>query len=82
MLLKSFGIQGIIILLTFFFPFGMIPFSNFEEKDIISAFREGVGGCGSYLKFKADKTYIEKEICFGSFESSGKYEIRGDTIYF
>lgn len=80
--LKSFIIQSIILTLIIFFPFGMIKFNNFEEKDVILAFREGVAGCGSHLKFKVDNTYIDKEICFGSFESSGKYQIKGDTILF
>ncbi len=81
-LLSSFIIQAVILPLTIFFPFGMINFNDFEAKDIILAFREGVGGCGSHLKFKVDKTYIDKEVCFGSFERSGKYEIKGDTITF
>ena len=77
-----FAIQAIILPLTIIFPFGIINFNDFEEKDIILAFRDGVGGCASYLKFKVDKTYIEREYCFGSFERSGKYEIKGDTITF
>jgi hypothetical protein len=81
-LLISFAIQAIIISVTIFFPFGMINFHDFEEKDIIVAHREGVGGCGSYLKFKIDKTYIDREVCFGVFEVRGKYEIKGDTITF
>jgi hypothetical protein len=81
-LLTSFTLQAVILPLTIFFPFGMINFNDFEEKDIILAFREGAGGCGSHLKFKVNKTYIDKEVCFGSFERSGIYEIKGDTITF
>jgi hypothetical protein len=34
------------------------------------------------LKLRDDKTFIERNVCFGVTETTGTYNIKGDTIFF
>jgi hypothetical protein len=68
--------------LTFFRPFGLVTFDNFERDDILVAEREGAANCMTTLKLKDDFTFIERNICFGVTETKGKYHLQNDTIYF
>ena len=61
---------------------GIIDFNRFEGKDILIAHRERGGNCQTRLNLKNNNKFIERNYCFGVFENRGKYEIKGDTIYF
>lgn len=80
--LKKTCFSGISLLLIFLFPAGIIPFEKLEDKPLLVANRKGVANCMSTLKLKKNKTYLFKEICFGVDEQTGKYEVKGDTVFF
>ena len=73
---------SIVLILSFFYPGGMINFVKFEAKDLLIAQREGAANCNTTLKLKANNKFIEQSICFGATEISGEYSIKGDSIFF
>lgn len=64
------------------FPFGVIPKSLFEGKDILIAQREGAANCMSSFKLKENKKFKEETVCFADTEVKGEYEKKGDTLFF
>ncbi len=71
-----------VLSLSFFYPGGLINFDGFERESIFIAQREGAANCMTTLKLRDDKTFIERNVCFGVTETTGTYSIKGDTIYF
>ena len=77
-----------IVIMTFvfatslLFPKGLINFSIFESEDLLIAQREGVANCTTILKLKANKKFVERDICFGINDICGNYIIKNDTIFF
>jgi hypothetical protein len=64
------------------YPFGFIDYEGFGSEILLVAHREGVAGCMTTLKLKADRSFIEREACFGVTDLRGSYGIRQDTIFF
>jgi hypothetical protein len=67
---------------SYFFPRGLINYSVFESESILIAQRRGVASCMTTLKLYEDKKFLDRNICFGVFEVTGKYRLEGDTIFF
>ena len=76
------GLLIIVLALTFYKPFGFIDFDRLSGKDLLVANREGGGNCMTTLKLKDNNTFRERSVCFGVTEIKGRYELRGDTIFF
>jgi hypothetical protein len=76
------GVLTVVLILTFYKPFGLINFDKLEGNDLLLAEREGVANCITTIKLKDDFTFREKNVCFGVSEVKGKYRISNDTIYF
>lgn len=68
--------------LTVVFSGGIIPFSKFESKPLLIAQAEGAANCMTTLTLRANKTFVESTVCFGTSKTTGNYYISGDTIYF
>jgi len=76
------GLIATVLSLTFFFPFGVINFDRLSGDDLLVAQREGAANCVTTFKLKDNKTFTEKNVCFGVTEIKGSYKIVHDTIYF
>ncbi len=76
------GLLTIVLVLTFYNPFGLIDFDKLEGADILIAEREGSANCMTTLKLKDDFTFRERNVCFGMTEIKGNYHLQNDTIYF
>jgi hypothetical protein len=72
----------LVLILTFFNPFGFIDFDKLEGEDVLVAQREGAANCMTTFKLKKDFTFRERNVCFGVTEVIGTYRISNDTIYF
>ena len=75
-------VMGVALSLVFLWQGGIINFEQYEDKDLFIAEREGAANCYTTLKLKANNKFVEKNICFGVSETSGKYLIKGDSIFF
>jgi hypothetical protein len=80
-LINSFALLCVLSL-TYWKPFGLINFEEWESDVILVAKREGAANCMTTLKLKKDFTFSEKISCFGVSETTGKFRIQRDTIYF
>ena len=67
---------------TFLKPNGLIDFSKLEAYDVLVAEREGAANCLTTLKLKDDFFFFLRVVCFGVTETTGKYHIKNDTVYF
>ena len=76
------GTLVIVLTVTLLRPNGLINFDRLQGKDLLIAEREGVASCMTTLKLKENNTFIERSVCFGVTEHKGKYEVKGDTIFF
>ena len=76
------GSMTIVLGLSFLYPGGLINFSRLERDSVFIAQREGAANCMTTLKLRDDKTFIERNVCFGVTETTGTYNIKGDTIFF
>ena len=76
------GTMTAVLVLSFCYPSGIINFERFESKSIFIAQREGVANCMTTLNLRINKTFIEKTVCFGVTETTGTYNLKGDTIFF
>ena len=76
------GLLTIVLVLTFYNPFGLIDFDKLEGGDMLIAEREGSANCMTTLKLKDDFTFRERNVCFGVTEIKGNYHLQNDTIYF
>lgn len=81
---RLFGISllAIVLVLTFCFPRGLIDCGQLSGKDLLIAQREGAANCMTTFKLKENSRFSEKSVCFGSTETKGTYEMKGDTIFF
>lgn len=70
------------LVLTVFFPSGVINFERFEGNSLLIAHYEGAANCTTTLKLKANNKFKIQSICFGVDEVKGEYEIKQDTIFF
>jgi hypothetical protein len=80
--LLTIGLLTIVLVLTFFKPYGLVDFDKLQGDDILIAGREGVASCMTTLKLKDNFTFRETNICFGVTEVKGKFHLQNDTIYF
>jgi hypothetical protein len=76
------GLLIVVLVVTFYKPFGLIDFDKLEGDNILLAEREGAANCMTTFKLKEDFTFKEQNVCFGVTEVSGKYHLQNDTIYF
>lgn len=67
---------------TLLFPRGLIDFIRFESNSVLIAQREGAANCMTTIELKENKTFTEKNICFGVTETTGTYRLKSDTIFF
>jgi hypothetical protein len=72
----------LIIIITYLKPTGLVDFDNTGGKELLVARTAGAGECITMLKLTADKKFVEQNKCFGNTEIRGKYEFKGDTIFF
>ena len=70
----------LVLVTTALFPRGIIDFRKFEGPNLILAVYKGVANCTTMLEIKKDNRFIQRSICFGVDEFSGRYELKGDTI--
>lgn len=75
-------ISALLLALIVWQPYGLINFEQFEDKDILVAFNEGVANCTTTLKLKENKTFYIRSVCFGIEKEAGTYSLNGDTIKF
>tara|TARA_R110002126_G_scaffold291781_1_gene457945 strand:- start:20573 stop:21070 length:498 start_codon:yes stop_codon:yes gene_type:complete len=73
---------AVVLIVCFLFPGGVINYKKFESKNVIVAFGEGAANCSTIILLKEDNRFIERNICFGSSQIKGNFEIINDTIYF
>lgn len=76
------GLLLVVLCMKFLFPFGIINFDRISGEDLLVAQREGAANCMTTFKLKDNSTFIEKDVCFGITEVTGKYKVVHDTIYF
>jgi len=69
-----------VLILSFFFPSGIIDFERFEPPDLLIASYEGVANCTTTLKLKPENKCVLISICFGLNETRGTYRLWNDTI--
>ena len=74
--------MAFVLTTSFLFPNGLINYGIFESESLLVAQREGAANCMTTLKLKENNTFIERNVCFGVTETTGKYRLSGDTIYF
>lgn len=67
---------------TLLFPGGLINFRIFESNSVLIAQSEGAANCMTTIELKENKTFVEKNICFGVTETTGTYRLKSDTIFF
>lgn len=72
----------LVLILTTVKPRGFIDFDSLAGKDLLIAEVEGAANCMTVLKLKDNHTFIQRDVCFGTSETNGSYEIKGDTILF
>ena len=80
--LISISIVAVVLVLIYIRPDGIINFEKFQGNDLLIAEREGAANCYTTLKLKENNKFSEKSICFGVSEITGKYSIKGDSIFF
>jgi len=80
--LISIAILTTVLILTYFKPFGFIDFEKLQGNDIFIAQQEGAANCMTIFKLKEKNKFREKNICFGTLETTGDYKIQNDTIFF
>lgn len=78
----STAIIGVILLLTFLYPFGLFRPENFKDPPIAVAQREGVANCSTTIVLKNKFRFKETSVCFGVKRAEGNYQINGDTLKF
>jgi len=76
------GVMTSVLGLSFFYPGGLVNFDKLESDSVFIAQREGAANCMTTLKLRDDQTFIERNVCFEVTETTGTYNIKGDTIYF
>ena len=76
------GLMTSVLVLSVFFPHGIVDFEKIESEIVFIAEREGVANCMTTLKLRKDKTFKNRNVCFGIAETTGTYEIKGDTVFF
>ena len=76
------AVMTVVLGLSYFYPNGLINFNYFQDKPIFIAQREGAANCMTTFTLQADKTFIERTVCFGVETTTGTYSIKGDTIFF
>ncbi len=76
------GVMTVVLSFSIIYPSGLINYSRFESNSVLIAQREGAANCKATLKLRADKTFIERNVCFGVSETTGTYKVKGDTIFF
>ena len=75
-------VMGVALSLVFLWQDGIINFEKYEDKDLFIAEREGAANCYTTLKLKENNKFVEKNVCFAISEITGKYSIKGDSIFF
>lgn len=76
------GLMTCVLALAVFFPHGIVNFEKLESNIVFIAEREGAANCMITLKLRENKTFKSREVCFGIDETTGAYEIKGDTVFF
>lgn len=74
--------MAVILGLSAAYSGGIIPFNKLESKPLLIAQAEGAANCMTTLTLRANKTFVESTVCFGTSKTTGNYYITGDTIYF
>jgi hypothetical protein len=70
----------VVLVVTYFFPSGVVDFKQFESPAILTAYQEGTANCSKTVELKADGKFIEKDICFALSKAEGSYTKKGQTL--
>ncbi len=73
---------GAVLTLSALFPRGLIKCPSLDGPDLMVARLTGVAGCSRTFTLKTDGRFAHRSVCFGVDETLGRYEIKGDTIWF
>lgn len=71
-----------VLLIVYLKPYGVINFEKFEKETILEASRTGGGNCNVKLKLFKNFSFEEKERCFSTSRTRGKWKVENDTIIF
>ena len=64
-------------------PNGLVNFDHLLEGDnLLVAFQEGAANCSTTFVLKENRSFRESAACFGVGETSGKCDLKGDTLFF
>ena len=74
-------IIGSVLTFCFFFPLGLIRNTDFDPDYFLIASREGAANCQTTIILGIDKTFVQRNVCFGVDKEIGTYEIKNDTVY-
>jgi hypothetical protein len=70
----------VVLVVTYFFPSGVVDFKQFESPAILTAYQEGTANCSKSVELKADGKFIEKDVCFALSKAEGSYTKKGQTL--
>ena len=73
---------GVVLLLFYIHPYGIVDFERFEPPTVLVASRRGGGNCNQHIKLYTDNTFVERERCFSASSKRGNWRMINDTIYF
>ena len=75
-------VMTFVLATSFLLPRGVIDFSAFESESLLVAQAEGGGNCTTTLRLRANNKFVERNVCFGIYDTFGEYFIKEDTIFF
>ncbi len=75
-------VLAVVLITSFFYPNGVIKYTRFEPENLLVAQREGAANCTTTLKLRENGSFLERNVCFGVTETTGRYRISDDTIFF
>ncbi len=63
-------------------PSGLINYETLMGNDVLVAGREGSANCTTMLRLKENGKFTVLIVCFGVFRYSGRYLMKGDSVFF
>ncbi len=71
---------GLVLIFSYFFPFGIISSTIFDPDYYFIASREGAAACHTSITLGVDSTFVERSVCFATEKLTGVYRINNDTV--
>lgn len=75
------AVMALVLLQSIYYP-RMIDFKTIGKDAVLVANIEGVANCTTTLVLFDDHNFSKRGVCFGVTEVTGKYALKGDTIFF